>query len=169
MDRLDRSVPGRRSVKGEAAPAVDLTPLLQQNEDQFAYKVISRSLDRTADGNRFLDTLFFALVAAQAAIFAIILDKIHEYPAVDWILILVGLGLALGGAGLSVFVGDGPDPEEFAAQFPVNPNATRKAYIDRYLVKTNRNERLRTIKIIVLALAAGLTIVPLIIATAGRA
>ena len=146
-----------------------MTPLLQQHEDQFAYEVISRALDRSADGNRFLDTLFFALVAAQAAIFAIILDKIHEYPAVDWILLLGGFGLALGGAGLSVFVADGPDPDEFAAQFPVNPNATRKAYIHHYLAKTDRNERLRTVKIIVLALAAGLTIVPLIIATAGRA
>jgi hypothetical protein len=146
-----------------------LTPLLQQHEDQFAYNVISRALDRSADGNRFLDTLFFALVAAQAAIFAIILDKIHEYPAVDWVLMLLGLAFALGGAGLSVFVGDGPDPNEFAAEFPVNPNATRKAHIDDYLLKTGRDERLGTLKIIVLALAAGLTIVPLIIATAGRA
>jgi len=142
---------------------------LQQNEDQFAYKVISRALDRTADGNRFLDSLFFALVAAQAAIFAIILDKIHEYPAVDWIPMLVGVGLALAGAGLSVFVGDGPDPNEFAADFPVNPNATRKAHIDHYLVKASRNQRLGIVKVILLAVAAGLTMVPLIIATAGRA
>jgi hypothetical protein len=148
---------------------VDLTPLLQQHEDQFAYKVISRALDRTADGNRFLDTLFFALVAAQAAIFAIILDKIHEYPAADWIPMLAGVGLALGGAGLSVFVCDGPDPDEFAADFPVNPNATRKAHIDYFLVKASRNQRLGIVKVILLALAAGLTVVPLIIATAGRA
>ncbi len=147
---------------------MDLTPLLQQNEDQFAYKVIYRALDRTADGNRFLDSLFFALVAAQAAIFAIILDKIHEYPAIDWIPMLVGVGLALAGAGLSVFVGDGPDPNEFAADFPVNPNATRKAHIDYYLVKASRNQRLGIVKVILLAVAAGLTMVPLIIATAGR-
>jgi hypothetical protein len=58
LARPDKSVPGRRSVKGEAAPVVDLTPLLKQHEDQFAYNVISRALDRSADGNRFLDTLF---------------------------------------------------------------------------------------------------------------
>lgn len=148
---------------------MDFTPLLKQHEDQFAYKVISRALDRSADGNRFLDTLFFALVAAQAAIFAIILDKVGEYPPAGWILMLVGLGLALGGAGLSVFVGDGPDPNRFAAEFSVNPDATRKAGIDDYLVKADRNERLGIIKIVVLALAAGFTIVSLIIATAARA
>jgi hypothetical protein len=147
----------------------DIAPLLQQSEDQFAYRVFSRALDRSADGNRFLDTLFFTLIAAQAAIFAIILDKITEYPALDWSLMLGGLVLALGGAGLSLFVGDGPDPDEFAAEFPEDPQGSRIAHIEDYIVKANRNGRLGTVKVVVLILAAALTIVPLVIAAAGRA
>jgi hypothetical protein len=130
---------------------------------------MSRVLDRSADGNRFLDTLFFTLLAAQAAIFAIVLDKVSEYPALDWALMLGGFGLALGSAGLSLFVGDGPDPDEFATEFPEDPQGSRIAHIEDYIVKANRNGRLCTMKIIVLALAAAVTIVPLVIATVGRA
>jgi hypothetical protein len=76
-----------------------LTPLLQQSEEQFGYNVVSRALDRSADTIRFLDTLFFALLAAQAAIYAIILDKIQEYSRLDWELLLGGLVLAMIGSG----------------------------------------------------------------------
>jgi hypothetical protein len=131
-DRRDRSVRAPRSVKG-AVPH-DLTPLLLQHEDQFAYEVTSRALDRSADGNRFLDTLFFALMAAQTATFAMLLGKAGGYAALECTLTLSAFGLALAGAGLSVFIGDGPDPSEFMAEFPRDPQATRSAHVDEYLV-----------------------------------
>lgn len=146
-----------------------MAPLLQQNEDQFGYEVVSHALDRSVDGNRYLDTLFFALIAAQATIYAIMLDKLKEYAAADWALLLGGLFLAMIGAGLTLFVRDGPDPEDFAAELPDGPERTRNQYINEFIAKANGNERLRAVKVVILAVSLGLTAVPLIIATAGRA
>lgn len=150
------------------APAADLTPLLQQIDEQFGYNVVSRALDRSADTIRFLDTLFFALMASQAAIYAIILDKIQEYSRLDWELLLGGLFLAMIGTGLTLFVRDGPDPETFAAAFPDDPRGSRLQYIDEYTAKAKQNERLQIAKVIALALALAMTLVPLVLATAGR-
>ncbi|MDB5070583.1 MAG: hypothetical protein JWM87_1694 [Candidatus Eremiobacteraeota bacterium] len=167
-DRRARSVQGRRSVKGAEPPAFDLTPLLQQSEEQFGYNVVSRALDRSADAIRFLDTLFFALMAAQGAIYAIILDKIREYPRLDWELLLGGLVLAMIGSGFTLFVRDGPDPDAFAESFPDDPRGSRLQHIDEYTAKAKQNERLQIVKTIVLALSLAMTVVPLVIATTGR-
>jgi len=145
-----------------------LTPLLQQHEDQFAYEVVAHALDRSADANRFLDTLFFALMAAQAAIYAIILDKIEQYSHLQWQLLLGGFIVAAIGSGLTLLVREGPDPEIFVISFPDNPQRSRHRYIDQYVAKANRNRRLQIVKTIGLALSLGLTIVPLVLATAGR-
>jgi hypothetical protein len=142
---------------------------LQQSEDQFGYTVISHALDRSADANHLLDTLFLALMAAQAAIYAIVLDKINEYPAADWEMLLSGFILAILGTALTVFVREGPDPADFAADFPDDPQGTRSLYIDKYAARAGVNERLRIAKTVALALSLGLTVVPLVIATAGRA
>src|SRR6202011_2269524 len=96
-DHRRTGAPARRRAKGEAATSVDLTLLLQQREEQFAYEVISHALDRSVGRNRFLNTLFFILIAAQGAISAIIRDRIDEYPALDAAL-LAGFVFALGGA-----------------------------------------------------------------------
>jgi hypothetical protein len=148
---------------------VPLAPLLRQSEDQFGYEVVSRALYRSADGNRFLDTLFFALMAAQAAIYAIILDKIGEYPAVDWELLLGGFCLAIMGTGLTLLVREGPDPAGFAAGFPDHPERSRRHYVDEYIGKAKRNEQIQVIKTMVLTLSLGLTIAPLVFATVARA
>jgi hypothetical protein len=146
-----------------------LTPRLQQSDEQFGYEVVSRALDRSADGNRFLDTLFFALMAAQAAIYAIILDKLQEYSALDWELLLAGFIVAIIGTALTLLVRDGPDPERFATIFPDDPTGTRRLFVDKYVADAKKNERLRIAKAFVLTLSLGLTIGPLIIATVGRA
>jgi hypothetical protein len=166
-DRRDRSVRAPRSVKGDEAPASDLAPLLQQREEQFAYNVCAHVLDRTADANRFLDSLFFAWTAAQTAIYAIVVDKVKDHPLVAEVLV-GGLVLALLGTGLTLFVGEGPDPDEFAADFPDDPEGTRRQYIDDYIRKANRNERLRIVKTVMLILSLALTVIPLLIATATR-
>jgi hypothetical protein len=168
LDRPDRSVPGRWSVKGEAGPAVDFTPMLLQHEDQFAYDVVAHALDRSADVNRFLDTLFFALMAAQAAIYAIILDKIEQYSRLQWQLLLGGFIVAAISSSLTLFVREGPDPDAFTITFPGDPRASRLSYIDQYVAKANGNRRLQIVKTVGLTLSLGLTIVPLVLATAGR-
>jgi hypothetical protein len=145
-----------------------LTPFLQQHEDQFAYEVVAHALDRSADANRFLDTLFFALMAAQAAIYAIILDKIEQYSHLQWQLLLGGFIVAAIGSGLTLLVSEGPDPEIFVISFPDNPQRSRHRYIDQYVAKANRNRRLQIVKTIGLALSLGLTLVPLVLATVGR-
>ena len=58
--------------------------------------------------------------------------------------------------------------EEFAADFPDDPEGTRRQYIDDYIRKANPNERLRIIKTVVLTLSLALTVIPLLIATAAR-
>jgi len=141
---------------------------LQQREEQFAYKVCAHALDRSADANRFLDTLFFALMAAQAAIYAIILDKIEQYPRLQWQLLLGGFIIAAIGSGLTLFVREGPDPDAFATTFPDGPQGSRLRDIDQYVAEASRNKRLQIVKTIVLALSLGLAIVPLVLATTGR-
>jgi hypothetical protein len=161
--------PVLRSVKGEASRGFDITPLLRQSEDQFAYEVIARGLDRSADGNRFLDTLLFSLMAGQAAIYAIVLDKIREYVPSQWKLLLVAFVLTVAGAALSVFVREGPDPQGFVTDFPDDPEGTRAKYIDAYVPKIKLNDQLRIVKALMLMLSIALTIVFVLVATAGRA
>ena len=145
-----------------------MAPLLQQSEDQFAYEVVSRVLDRSADGNHIIDTLFFALMAAQAAIYAIIFDKVKEYPALDWELLLGGFIVAIGGTALTLFVREAPHVRSFAADFPKDPEGTRRQYIDDYVIKVRQNERIRMVKTIILGISLSMTVVPLVIATVWR-
>jgi hypothetical protein len=147
----------------------DIAPLLQQSEDHFGYKVIARALDRSADATRFLDTLFCALMASQAAIYAILLDKFHTYPAVGWELLLAGFIIAILGTALTVFVREAPDPQSFGGDFSDDPDGTRRRYVVDYIVKARLNERLRTIKASILGVTLLLTVLPLVIATASRA
>jgi hypothetical protein len=142
---------------------------LQQSDEQFAYDVIARVLDRSVDCNRFLDTLFFALMASQAAIYAIILDKVQEYPAVGREMLLGAFVVAILGSTLTVFGRGGPDPRGFVADFPDDPAGTRRQYIEKYILKARRNEQLRTGKTVILALSIAMTVVPLAIATVSRA
>jgi hypothetical protein len=148
--------------------SVDLTPLLQQSEDQFAYGVISRVLERSADGNHVVDAILVGLMAAQAAIYAIVLDKVGEYPAVDWALLLGAFILAVVGTVLTVFVREAPDPRSFVADFPDDPEGTRRKYIETYIAKARLNDRVRAVKTVFLGLALAMTVVQLVIATISR-
>jgi hypothetical protein len=71
--------PASQPTNAPEQPVFDLTPRLQQSDEQFGYEVVSRALDRSADGNRFFDTLFFALMAAQVALCAIVFDRFKAY------------------------------------------------------------------------------------------
>lgn len=152
-----------------AAESFVLSPRLRQSDEQFGYEVVSRALDRSADANRFLDTLFFALMAAQAALFAIIVDRLNEYAFPAWSLLLAGFVSAAIGTALSLFVRDGPDPESFAADFPADPTGTRQRYVNKYVDYARRNDRLHVTKVVVLVVSLVLTIGPLVVATVGRA
>jgi hypothetical protein len=156
MGRLDP-----RSGKGEEHAALGIVPLLQQSEDQFFYAVIARALDRSADANRFIDTLLFTLMAAQTAIYAISLDKIKECSE----LLLGGFIAAVLGAALTLFVREGPVARAFAVDFPDDPQETRYLCIERYVAKAKTNERIRAAKMIILGLSIAVTIISLWIAT----
>lgn len=145
-----------------------LVPSLQQSDEQFSYKVVSRALDRSADGNRLLDTLFFALMAAQATLYTIILDKAEDFAAPS-LLLLWGFILAALGTSLTLLVRDGPDPQSFATEFPSDPKGTRSRYVNKYVALAKRNERLHAVKVIALMLAVAMTIGPFIFATVSRA
>ena len=141
---------------------------MRQSDGQFGYEVVSRILERSADAIRFIDTLFFALMASQAAIYAIILDKVQEYPAAGWRLLLAGLIVAILGIALTVFVREAPNPQSFIADFPHDPDRTRRRYMGTYIVDARRNEQLRIAKAIILGLALALTVIPIAIATVSR-
>jgi len=145
-----------------------MTSRLRQSDEQFGYEVVSRALDRSADANHYLDTLFFTLMAGQAAIYAIIVDRLKEHANVGWELLLGGFVVATAGTALTVFVREGPDPQDFVSDFPDDPSGTRRRYVDNYAADAKRNERLRITKGFALAVALLLTIGPLIIATASR-
>jgi len=147
----------------------DIRSLLQQSEDHFGYKVIAHALHRSVDAIRFLDSLFCALMASHAAIYAILLDKFHAYPAIGWQLLLAGFIMAILGTALTIFVREAPNPQSFGDDFSDDPDGTRRRYVEDYIVKARRNERLRTVKTSVLGLTLLLTVLPLIIATASRA
>jgi hypothetical protein len=146
-----------------------LTPLLQQREDVFAYTVISRALERSVDGNHVVDALFVGLMAVQAAVYAIILDKVKEYPAIGWAPLLGAFILAILGTALTVFVREGPHLRSFVADFPDDPEGTRSYYIETYIANARLNDQLRATKTIILGLAIAMTVIPLVIATAWRA
>ena len=168
MDHRDRSVPGRRGVKGAAAPTVDLAPLLQQDEDHFAYEVVAHALDRSADANRFLDTLFFVLMAAQAVVYAIVLDKIEQYSRLQCQLLLGGFIVAAIGSSLTLLVLKRSAPDAFTMTDGRDSRASRLRHIDQYVAEANGNRRLQIIKTIGLAVSLGLTIAPLVLATTGH-
>ena len=169
MDRRRGSPLVLRSVKGEQAPAFGLLPVLQQSEDQFVYEVIARALDRSADANRFLDTLFFALMATQAATYAVIPAKIHVYSRTSWDLLLGAFVTAVAGTALTVFVRDAPDPQTFSDDFPNDPVGTRREYIESYVGKAKANGQLKALKALVLGVSIAMTVASLLIATAWRA
>jgi hypothetical protein len=154
-------------VKGEAAPPVDLTQLLQQREERFAYTVISRALERSVRGNHAVDARFFILIAAQAAIYTILLDKFKEYPAVAWAL-LGAFVLAILGIVLSVFVREVPNPRSLIADLRDEPEGSRRQYIEHCISNARFNDMLRAAKIIILSLTFAMTVVPLLIAIASR-
>ncbi len=157
----------KQSVKPRP-PGFDAASLIQQNEDHFAYRVLADALDRSAGGNQLLDTLFFALMASVAAIYAITLDKLSDYPpAVMWLL-LGAFVLSIGGTLLSVAAEDAPNPRAFAETFPKMPAETRRIYQARYITLAERNDNLRRIKLWVLVFALAATVIALVIATDAR-
>jgi len=147
---------------------VDLRPLLEQREEQFAYDVVAGALGRSIAANAQLDLLFVAVMAAVAAVYAIILDKIADYsPAVTWFLI-GAFGVSCLGVLLSWCVRDAPDPEKFSKSYPDHPRATRTIYIAEFVRLARQNERIRIFKSILLAGVLIASVAGLTFATADK-
>jgi hypothetical protein len=135
-----------------------LVGIAEQSDSQFAYGVISRVLDRSVDANRFFDSLLLALIAAQAAIFALLVDKLSEYR--EFVVVgMLAAGVVAGSAVLlTLAVKEAPDPAAFIKVFPNDPNGTRGSYIDRFVRDTDRNELVRAWKTVLFILALALTL-----------
>ena len=77
-------------------------PLLEQSEQIFAYGFMADAAKRSIDAIRFVDALLIGLMAAQAAILAIYLERLASADAfakslvwvMDWALVLCALTLS---------------------------------------------------------------------------
>jgi hypothetical protein len=129
-------------------PSVDAaTTEIGQTEQIFAYNVVADVKSRSIDGLRFIDTLIFALFAAQAALFAIFIDKTERFG------ILVGptevaFTLAVLAFLPTLASREGPNPAAFRDDFPAAPASSRSELIDEAVENARWNETLRIIKLI---------------------
>jgi hypothetical protein len=98
---------------------------LERAEQVFGYNVLADAAKRSVDAIRFLDALFFALLAADVALFAVFQSTSHPHvPKVD--LIFKGaLVLDVVGFLPTLTLRDVPDPKTFAPAFVRMPERAR--------------------------------------------
>jgi hypothetical protein len=141
---------------------------LEEAEQIFAYQVLADAAKRSMDGVRFIDALLVGLLAAQAAILAIYVDKVRTSEPfaagivrpMDWALIVAAVGLVL-----TFWAKEGPDAGYFAASFPKDPGATRNAVMKLFERIVDRNGILRVFKVLLLAVSLGVTLWDVLAAT----
>jgi hypothetical protein len=147
---LDRRLPTMTPIAPPVPPVepVDAaTREIGQTEQIFAYNVVADVKSRSIDGLRFIDTFIFALFAAQAALFAIFIDKTERFG------ILVGpteiaFTLAVVAFLPTLASREGPNPVAFRDDFPAAPASSRSELIDEAVENARWNEALRIIKLI---------------------
>lgn len=130
---------------------------LEQSESVFAFEVLERVADRTIDDLRSVDVNVNGLLAVQAAIYAILIDKLGEFNsplriAFVTIIVFTALNLVLG-RGRNV-----PDPLEFLEMAEQDPTVTRSRLVSTLLKRSKANEGLLVWKRTIFWLALGLTI-----------
>ena len=131
---------------------------LKQRESVFAFEVLERVADRTIDDLRSVDVNVNGLLAVQAAIYAILIDKLGEFNsplrvAFVTVIVLTAANLVLG-RGRNV-----PDPLEFLEMAEQDPTATRARLVATLLERSKGNEGLLVWKRTLFWVALGLTIV----------
>jgi hypothetical protein len=150
-----------RRPKDTLNESVDVTAALdgqlEQAESMFAFHIIERAADRTNDDLRAIDVDLNGLLAGQAAIYAILIDKIDEFP---WILRIAFIG-AIMLAAFNLVLGRGknvPDPQSFREAHVENTTTAREDVSDVLLRRAAANDRLLVLKRRLFWLALGLTV-----------
>ena len=141
---------------------------LEEAEQIFAYQVLGDAAKRSMDGIRFIDALLVGLLAAQAAILAIYVDKVRTSEPfaagivrpMDWALIAAAAGLLL-----TFWAKEGPDAGYFSEAFPKDPGATRNAVMKLFTRIVDRNGILRVFKVLLLIVSLGVTLWDVLAAT----
>jgi hypothetical protein len=141
---------------------------LKETEQIFAYQVLADAARRSLDGVRFIDALLAGLLAAQAAILAVYVDKARSgvpfaaaiVRPMDWALIAAATGLLL-----TLGTREGPDAVSFAETFPKDPWAARNAGMKLFEAVVGRNEALRVLKMVCFVVSLGVTLWDVLAAT----
>jgi len=135
----------------------------QQLEDLWAAEIIERSADRTSSEMSALDSMVTGLLAVQAAIYAILIDKEAEF---GWIIPAMFI-VAIVVAAINLFVLRGrkvPNPEEFYDDALRDTQQARKDLIAALLIATKKNEARLWWKRLLFWLALALTVLAAMLA-----
>lgn len=132
----------------------------EKREQVFAFDVLADALKRSVEAVRFVDTLIGVLLSVQVALYAILIEGFRD----TWAFRI----LALAGASAVIailptfFVREGPEAPLFARLFARDPGATRDRLIAQFVERAARNDRLRAIKVALLAVAFAFTVAALL-------
>jgi hypothetical protein len=129
---------------------------LQQAESIFAFEAIERALDRTNNDLRSLDANVNGLLAVQAAIYAILIDKLGDFSwqihdAFITAIVLSAVNIVLGSWNIV------PEPVSMLAALKADPRA-RERIIAVMLERAGSNGRLLTIKRVLFWIALSITV-----------
>lgn len=135
----------------------------QQLEDLWAAEIIERAADRTSDEMSGLDSMVTGLLAVQAAIYAILIDKEAEFGLVIPTMFIVAIVLA----AVNLFVLRGrkvPNPEAFHDAAARDTQQARKELTAALLIATKKNESRLWWKRLLFWLALALTVLAAMLA-----
>ncbi len=136
---------------------------LEQTESIFAFEVAERAADRATDDLRALDINVNGLLAVQAAIYAILIDRLNDFPP----LVRLALIAAIVLSAMNLLLGRGknvPRPIEFNAALRANVSRARTSIIDVLLERSTENDTLLERKKAMFRLALAVTLLAAIVA-----
>jgi hypothetical protein len=137
---LERLSPNRQEAKSSSASEEIALPLLELQEEQFFYRVIEHAADESVKDGEALDVKLSALLAAQAAITAIFLDKGWPY---FWAALTFSILTIFSIVSLRLrSYQRAPKAALFAVDYLQNPRATRSQVIADKVDAISHNESL---------------------------
>ena len=130
---------------------------LKHSEGIFAYEAMERIVDRTVDEIRAVDSNVNGLLALQAAIYALLIDKWQLFlPVLHW-----GFIAAIILSAFNILLGRGrevPTPNEFLREIVQNPQGARWKTVRALMQASLSDDRLRRRKRWLFRIALGMTI-----------
>lgn len=139
LERIANRADGDESAIKEIARTVVL-PILQQQNEHFLYEVVEHAASEVARDADALDLKISALLAAQAAIAAIFIEKGFTFISVASVFVLLSLASMLS---LRLWGYErAPDVQGFVVDFIENPKVGRLGAIRAKLAAARRSEQL---------------------------